>query len=217
MNAVQPALHCLLVEDHMLMAELLTAMLQTSPVVGPIKTARSVCEAKRQIDQLLPDLLILDLALPDGNGQKVALHLLKRHPSPYIILLSAQLQDFCCEPELLPHIHATVEKTAAYKELSHALNQISTSLEQKNEITSISNGFIKMSAREQEVFMLIGTGKKTREIADYLHISSSTVESHRKAIVQHLDASGAELVRLAAIFKYHTDKVSRAGLDHRAS
>jgi DNA-binding NarL/FixJ family response regulator len=204
MNNFVSGLNCLLVEDQTLVAELLRGLLQVSQQVACVRIAPSVQEACRLIDQLPPDLLILDLGLPDGDGQQVGLHLLKRHPKPKIILLSAQLHDFDCDPLLLPHIHASVDKTSAYKELTFALNGLNTSIERFSDGRSIGEPLPGLSLREQEVFLLIGSGKSSRMIASYLNISLLTVESHRKAISQKLGSSGAELVRLAALHLYKT-------------
>lgn len=204
MQSSGPGLNCLLVEDQTLVAELLRGLLQTSPQVGSVRLAHSVQEGCRLIDQMPPDLLILDLGLPDGDGQQVGLHLLKRHRKPRIILLSAQLHDFQCDPTLLPHIHASVDKTSAYKELTFALNGLNAGIADSSSGANISQLANTMSLREQEVFLLIGSGKSSRTIASALHISQSTVESHRKAIAQILGCSGAEMVRLAALHLYRT-------------
>ena len=204
MQSAGLGLNCLLVEDQTLVAELLRGLLQTSPQVGSVRLAHSVQEGCQLIDQRPPDLLILDLGLPDGDGQQVGLHLLKRHPKPRIILLSAQLHDFACDPSLLPHIHASVDKTSAYKELTFALNGLNASIAEGSSGESIAQLAHTMSLREQEVFLLIGSGKSSRAIASSLHISQSTVESHRKAIAQILGCSGAEMVRLAALHLYRT-------------
>ena len=198
------ALNCLLVEDQTLMVELLCGMLQTIRQIDGLRVAHSVRDACGLIDQRVPDLLILDLALPDGDGQQVGLHLLRRHPAPKIILLSAQLHDFQCDPCLLPHIHASVDKTSAYKELLLALNALNPGLNNTAAEASIQGRISTLSVRELEVFLLIGQGKSNREIATVLIVSVSTVESHRKAIAQHLGRSGAELVRLAAVHLYRT-------------
>ena len=199
------------------MGELLVAMVQTESVVGSVRMAKSVQEARIQIDRSVPDLLILDLALPDGNGQEVALHLLKFNPNPSIILLSAQLQDFKCEPSLLPHIHATVEKTKAYKELSHALKELGDSLNKQTEPTCLSKQVAKMTPREKDVFLLIGAGNTTRQIAEQLRINSSTVDTHRKAIAQHLGTSGSDLVRQAAIHSYRLQQYPTSDPSNRDS
>ena len=204
MQSAGPGLNCLLVEDQTLVAELLRGLLQTSPQVGSVRLAHSVQEGCRLIDQMPPDLLILDLGLPDGDGQQVGLHLLKRHPKPRIIVLSAQLHDFHCDPSLLPHIHASVDKTSAYKELTFALNGLNARIAEGSDRASMTQLVHTMSLREQEVFLLIGSGKSSRTIASSLNISLSTVESHRKAISQILGCSGAEMVRLAALHLYRT-------------
>lgn len=204
MENVSPGLSCLLVEDQTLMAELLRSMLQTSPQIRVVRLARSVKEACLLIDQVPPDLLILDLGLPDGDGQQVGLHLLKRHPAPRIILLSAQLHDFQCDPSLIHHIHASVDKTSAYKELMQALNTLSSGPNNSAEGATLNGRIGTLSVRELEVFLLIGHGKSNRDIATALNVSVSTVESHRKAIAQQLGRSGAELVQLAAVHLYRT-------------
>jgi DNA-binding CsgD family transcriptional regulator len=119
-------------------------------------------------------------------------------------LLSAQLHDFQCDPTLLPHIHASVDKTSAYKELTFALNGLNAGIADSSSGANISQLANTMSLREQDVFLLIGSGKSSRTIASALHISQSTVESHRKAIAQILGCSGAEMVRLAALHLYRT-------------
>ena len=204
MENVSPGLSCLLVEDQTLMAELLRTMLQTSPQIRVVRIARSVEEACHLIDQVPPDLLILDLGLPDGDGQQVGLHLLKGHPAPRIILLSAQLHDFQCDPSLIHHIHASVDKTSAYKELMQALNTLSSEPNNSAEGETLDGRIGTLSVRELEVFLLIGHGKSNRDIATALNVSVSTVESHRKAIAQQLGRSGAELVQLAAVHLYRT-------------
>jgi DNA-binding NarL/FixJ family response regulator len=192
-------LNCLLVEDHVLVADLLSGILQTVQGIGSIRVAHSLRESFVLIDRSIPDLLILDLALADGDGQQVAMHLLKWNPSPTIILLSSNLHDFCCCPELLPHIHAMVDKTSAYKDFRNVLKGIGKlpieclgGEDAPRRIETLSN-------RELEVFLLIGAGKKSFEIARQLNISVSTVGVHRKSICQIIGSSGADLVRLAAL------------------
>ena len=204
MGDIVKGLSCLLVEDQTLMAELLRSMLQTSPQVGVIRLAQSVQEACDLIDQVPPDLLILDLGLPDGDGQQVGLHLLKRHRAPRIILLSAQLHDFQCDQSLLPYVHASVDKTSAYRELLQALNTLNPGHNNSAEGESLKGRIGTLSVRELEVFLLIGQGKSNRDIATVLNVSVSTVESHRKAIAQHLGRSGADLVQLAAVHLYRS-------------
>ena len=74
-----------------------------------------------------------------------------------------------------------------------------------------------MTPREQDVFLLIGAGNTTRKIAEQLEISSSTVDSHRKAIAQHLGTSGSDLVRQAAIHSYRLQQYPTSDPSNRDS
>ena len=199
-------LKCLIVEDQILFADLLSGMLQASAVIGSVHTVHSIKEAEQWIDRGAPDILILDLILPDGNGQEVGLHLIKNHSSPAIILLSSQLDDFICEVELLPYVHAVINKTSAYKELAEAISSLARERQLNDNIGTSLTRLKLMSAREQEVFVLIGKGKKSSEISSVLNISISTVESHRKSIAQCLGTSGADLVRIAAVYCYKAEQ-----------
>ena len=199
-------MNCLLVEDHVLLAQLLGSILNNSPAISHYRIATTVNQAILMVDQAPPDLLILDLALPDGDGQEVALHLLKLNSCPAIVILSAQLHEFSCNPLLLPHIRAMVDKTSAYKDLALALNGLTPLKTDPHPQGNIIKNVSMMSAREQEVYLLIGAGLSSKEIAEKLYISPSTVESHRKGIAKHLSLSGTDLVRHAAVQVYRTEK-----------
>ena len=160
------------------------------------------------VEQSAPDLLILDLALPDGDGQEVAEHLLDYNPRPLIILLSAELHDFSPNPLLLPHICAIVDKSSAYKDLAIALSGLVDTQVAPAPEPIVAKNVNTLTIREQEVYLLIGNGMTSKQIADKLYISLSTVESHRKAIAKHLGTSGVDLVRHASVHLYRTENES---------
>ena len=204
-SQTREGLHCLLVEDQVLLAELLCSILRTSAALISVNIAKTVQHAKQMVDRNPPDILVLDLDLPDGDGQDVGIHLIKRHSNPSIIILSAKLNDFTCDPRLLPFVHSVIAKTSAYKELAHAICDVCAINGKTIETEGVQAKFRMMSTREQEVFLLIGQGKSSREICSILNIGLSTVESHRKALAQCLGTSGADLVRIAAIHCYKAE------------
>lgn len=197
---------CLLVEDQVLFAELLCGMLRSSSIINSVSIAPSVSQALQLINRSPPDILVLDLNLPDGDGQEVALNLVNYHPNPAIIILSAQANDFDCDPRLQPYLHAIIEKTSAYKELAKAIASLDINPQEGNCTGGTEKRVQMMTSREQEVYLLIGKGKSSREICSILNISLSTVESHRKAIAQCLGTSGADLVRRAAIHCFKAEE-----------
>lgn len=171
--------------------ELLVVMLRSQGCVEVSGTCTSEREAKRLCHELRPDLLILDLALPDGNGTEVLDTLRQVCPAARVIILSAEASSFLCPSSLRDQVEAVIDKSRAYADLSQAvatLRRRSLGIEPQQALT----------AREDEVLALIAGGFSNLEIAEALHLSRHTVETHRKRIVAKLGIRGQDLVRFAA-------------------
>lgn len=190
--------------------QLLVRMLRDQDGLDVVGTALGVAEGIEVCRRCRPELLILDLALPDGGGLEVVHGLDPTEPPPRVIVLSGEAASFQCPPPLRGLLHAVVDKTRAYDALrceigllwqehcqGHAgaaeagvesADPLPPELERRT-----------LTAREQEVLALIGRGLSNREIAALLHLSPRTVETHRKNIITKLGVSGPELVRYAAL------------------
>ena len=194
------SLTCLVVDDHMLIGQLLAGMLRTLPGIGAVSLATTVAEGiAAGVDQR-PDLLILDLSLPDGKGLDVLRALAKRHPDVACIILSSKAEECVCPTEYAANIRALVDKTAAFESLRFEVEAI---VRQRLGGAAATNGADPLRVlrpRELEVFERIGRGMTTREIAGSLGITVHTVNTHRKSIVAKLGVVGAELVRMAAVY-----------------
>ena len=195
------ALRCVVVEDQVMFLQLLVAMLRTQPNLEVVATAQGVQEAIGLCAHHGPDLLILDLALPDGDGVAVLQALSDQADPPAVIVLSGQASSFVCPRELAPLVQAVVDKTRAYADLSSVIQGLlEPSLdpqEHDGELAAARKG--RLTLREQQVFSLIGKGHTNRAIAELLGLSLRTVETHRKNITVKMGAKGGELVRLAAL------------------
>jgi DNA-binding NarL/FixJ family response regulator len=201
------ALRCVVVEDQVMFLQLLVAMLRGHEGVDVVGTALTVAEGKAVCLQKLPDVLILDLALPDGRGLEVAETLHAVAPTARVIVLSGEASSFVCPVPLRPMVHAVVDKTRAYGTLSQEIGEL---CRQRRASAGVSAASAdggesevplqrRLTEREDEIFALIGRGRSSREIAAQLHLSQRTVETHRKNIIAKLGVSGPELVRLAAL------------------
>ena len=181
-------LRCLIVEDQVMFLQLLRSMLEAVPGLSVVASATTQADAIafcRSNDP--PDLVILDLALPDGDGLAVAQALAEHHPNPQVVVLSGQASSFVCPAALQPLIAGVVDKTSAFHQLTSVLERC---LPQSAE---------PLTPRQQEIYGLIGQGLTNKEIAKTTNLSIATVETHRKAIAQKLGVSGAELVRQASL------------------
>lgn len=191
----------MVVEDQVMFLQLLVAMLRTQPNLEVVATAQGVEQAIALCASQSPDLLILDLALPDGDGIAVMEALIEQPDPPSVIVLSGQASSFVCPRQLTPLLHAVVDKTRAYSdlitEIQRLLHPPVEAPEQADAATP--TGRRPLTVREQEVFNLIGQGLTNRTIASMLGLSLRTVETHRKNITVKMGAKGGELVRMAAL------------------
>jgi len=192
----QRALQCLIVEDQVMFLQLLRSMLEALPGLEVRAVATTQAEALLLCNgDQPPDLLILDLALPDGDGLVVAEALATTNPNAKVVVLSGQASSFVCPAALQPWIVGVVDKTAAFAQLQSVLERCLPSAGEP------------LTPRQQEIFSLIGQGLSNKEIARSTSLSIATVETHRKAIAQKLGMSGAELVRHASLLgNLHQDE-----------
>ena len=193
-------LTCMIVEDQGLFLELLSGMLALRGGLRIVATARSVEEGRAVCEKHLPDLLVLDLDLPDGNGLEVAECLLKTKPEARVIIVSGHASGFVCPGWLNDSLQAIISKNDTFASLRAELDELlaieGTSAEplpQRNKLFAHK----PLTPRESEIFALIGEGLTTKEIATRLYVSEHTVQHHRKRIAAKLGTTGGELVQRA--------------------
>lgn len=187
---------CLIVEDEIMFAHMLAGMLRGIPGLVVEGIAHTTEEALRLDAESAPDLLVLDLALPDGHGLDVARQAARRNPDSRSIILSGQASTFVVPRGLQDHIYAVVDKTKAYSVLQREVLQF---LSARADQAGHPDPAAVLSPREREVFHELGHGLLNKEIADRLGISPGTVGLHRKRIAAKLKVRGSALVRLASL------------------
>jgi DNA-binding NarL/FixJ family response regulator len=196
------ALRCLIVEDQVMFLQLLCKMLQGLDGLDVVGTATS-CHGGLEACRLhRPDALILDLALPDGDGLSVARFLRMLQPQAKALVLSAQASSFVCPEDLEPMLVGVVDKTSTFETLQGVIE--AALLESRRGGAEPLQGVEGLTPRQRVIFALIGRGLASKAIAHSTGLSLATVETHRKAIARRLQCSGAELVRRAAL---HLDQM----------
>ncbi len=196
---------CVIVEDHLMFRELLGALLEAEGLVEVVAVARTAREGSKACELHRPDLLLLDLALPDGNGVAVARTLAKCNPAARTIIVSGEADTFRCPPALKSQVYSIVDKTRAFSilrsEVAGLVRQLVGGHAVRPETSSLS-------PREIQVFELVGHGLTSKEIAEKLHISHQTVETHRRNIGAKLGVGASALVSHAAIHNL-TSRIER--------
>lgn len=194
----------LLVEDQSMFVELLLPVLQAIAGLRVVATAGTAEEAMAAVQQLRPDLLILDLCLPDLPGIHVAEALQRVRPEAHLIVLSGQASSFLCPPALKPMLHAVVDKTSAFRELQQEIHhllgrQLPVDLPRPSASMESGTATATLTQRERDVLALLGQGCSSRAIAETLGIAETTVQTHRRSLREKLGVSGPRLMRLAVM------------------
>lgn len=205
----------LIVDDHPVFREGIKALIGKNPryeVAGEAGDARTALEVAQKIR---PDIMIVDLSLPDRSGIELIRELQGRMPKVRSLVLSMHSKADYIASAFQSGARGYVVKESAAENLIAALDamarddyymdsavsaQVVEKLMQKQpgspKITD--SNYDSLTAREQEIMALLAEGQSVREIAERLHISQKTVENHRSNIYSKLEIHNSiELVRYA--------------------
>ncbi len=202
----------LLADDHEIVREGLRNLLEKQEGFEVVAEAEDGLTAVKKAKKFSPDLVIMDIGMPDLNGIEATRQILAESPHIKIIALSMHSETRFVSEMLKAGASAYLLKDSAFEELIQAIqasrsNKIYLSPRIadkviKNYITSFPresfSPFSILTQREREVIQLIAEGKSTKKIASLLFLSVKTVETHRQNIMEKLDLrSVAELTKYA--------------------
>ncbi len=207
----------ILADDHKLVRAGIKSLLEDSEGVEVIGEAGDGREAVRLTGKLKPDMVFLDIAMPELNGLQAAEMIKKDYPEVDVVILSMYLDEEYVIQALKAGASGYLLKDSAPNELRLALDTIKQGkvyispalpramIEDYKERlrTASSPGEVPekkevLTSRQKEVLQLIAEGNSTREIAEKLFISIKTVETHRSQLMKKLGISDIPgLVRYA--------------------
>jgi len=190
-------LSCVIVEDQTMFRQMLHNLLQGTPDLRVVAAAASAADGVRACERHRPDLLVLDLALPNGSGIEVARRLAKLNPAAKTVILSGEASTFVCPAELRKMVHAILDKTQAFDDLAGELKALLPNARGGSSSARSKDVRDRLSEREYEIFLLVGRGLMSKEIGEKLFISPQTVQTHRRKMADKLGTTGSEFVQLA--------------------
>jgi len=182
----------LLVDDHPLVRRGFRRMLEDDPDLQVVGEASTGEEAIFMATDLLPDVVVMDCAMPGTNGLEATRAILRDRPSIAILMLSMHSEDTLVRQALEAGAHGYVLKSALDLDLANAVKRVAAG-ERIMGAARPGPSALKgerargLSARELEVLRLICRGKSNREIAVDLNLSANTVAVHRANIMAALD------------------------------
>jgi len=203
----------LLAEDHTLVRQGFRRILEDDPRITVVGEARTGLEAIEQCKELKPDVVVMDLSMPELGGLEATAEVLKANPQIKIVILSmysneayvrkafelgakGYLLKNAIEVDLTRAVMALAEGQAYFSPgVSHIVLE---SMKAGTFQGTSQDPYEKLTLREKEVLQLIAQGKSNKEIATLLNISVNTVAVHRARVMETLDLHRtAELVLFA--------------------
>jgi two-component system, NarL family, response regulator NreC len=210
--AASETIRVLIADDHQIVRDGLLSLLEKEADIQVVGIAKEGRTALKMVQDLAPQVVVMDVSMPDLNGIE-ATHLIRKDfPEVKVIALSMHTAPRFVINMIQAGAAGYLIKDCAFRELSEAIrlvaikNQIYLSpgitgiVVQKCLTNSFADSpfFTDLSSREREVLQLIAEGMKTVEIAKHLFVSVKTVESHRSTIFMKLKIDSiAELTKFA--------------------
>jgi DNA-binding NarL/FixJ family response regulator len=189
----------------------LKSLLEKQPDMKVVGEAENGRDAVSMVKDLTPDVVVMDLHMPELNGVDATRGALAAHASAKVICLSAHANERMTSEILKAGASGYVLKEGAFEELNTAIRTaisgkvylspsvagmlVNDLVRGRGEPQSV---FSTLSNREREVLQLITEGKTTKEIAFNLHVSVKTAETHRRNLMEKLQIDSiAELTKFA--------------------
>lgn len=203
------AIKLFIVDDHYMVIEGIHSLLQNEKSIEWMGHASNAASCLAFLQHQLPDVILMDINLPDKSGIDLCKEVKEKYPAIFILGLSTFNQQSFIEKMIGSGASGYVIKNATQQELMEAIHTVVKGKEYLSFDAAVTlrkpdtqNNIPVITRREKEVLELIAEGMTNNEIARQLFISSTTVDTHRKNLLSKLGAKNtASLVRIAAQLK----------------
>jgi two-component system, NarL family, response regulator NreC len=219
MTTTPPPLRILIADDHDVMRQGTRSLVEREKGWEVCGTASTGREAISKAAELKPDIIIMDMTMPELNGLDAAIQIKRRLPGTEVLLFTAHESDDLIRDAFQAGVKSFVLKSEAHQILVEAIESLarhkpfftakvseilfSNILQRAEGHQDVTEPGERLTLREREIVQLIAEGKSNKEVAEALGISIRTAETHRASILRKLNLdSVASLVRYAIRNKF---------------
>ena len=214
--SIMKSIRVLLADDHKLIRAGLVLVVQQQPDLIVIGEADDGRQAVQLVESLKPDVVVMDIGMPNLNGIEAARQITASRPDTAVVILSMHADEGYVLRALKAGARAYLLKDSATTDLVQAIRAVvegksffspavSKVLLQdymrKLRRSGAEDSYDLLSPREREVLQLVAEGKSNKEVANLLNLSTYTVETHRAKIMQKLNLKGVPELILYAVRK----------------
>jgi len=211
---VNEKIKVMLCDDHAILRSGLTRLLGEQEDIEVVGEAENGREAVQKVQELYPDIVLMDIGMPVMNGMEATKQIKKRNPDIKVLVLTMHDNEEYLFQVLQAGASGYVLKKAADSDLVNAIHVVARGdcflypsaakmvvedyLEKLRSGQEPTSSYDTLTDREREILKLVAEGYTNREIAESLFISVKTVETHKSNIMEKLNLhKRAELVRYA--------------------
>ena len=203
----------LVVDDHTLVRDGIRALLELVADVEVVGEATNGKEALEKVEQLAPDVVLMDLAMPIMGGLEATRRIRRQFPTTRVLALTQYDDSEYVVPVIEAGARGFVTKMAAFSELASAIQAVYKGdsflspsaaaalveeCQQKTNVEGEKDPYQQLTDREREVLKLVVEGHTAREIADMLVVSPKTVEWYKTSLMNKLNIHNrTELIKFA--------------------
>ena len=204
----------ILVDDHKILREGICSLVKGFPDIEVVGEAAEGRSALRLVEELSPDVVIMDISMPELNGIDATRQITAKHPGVKVIALSMHYDKQFVSEIFKAGASGYLLKDCAFDEMEHAIRVVidnktyinpqiaslvvESLVNQPAATTTNTQTFSLLTKREKEILQLIADGNSTKQIASQLSVSAKTIESHRRQVMGKLNIRNvAELTKYA--------------------
>lgn len=210
------SIRILIADDHGIVRKGLRLQLEQHPQFKVVGEASDGRDAVRLADELKPDVVVMDIAMPNLNGIQATAQITKHRPQTRVIMLSMHSDESYLTRSLAAGAKGYLLKDSAEVDLQRAVEAVSqgksffspaianTLLEdymRQLQQKGLEDSYELLTDREKEVLQMLAEGKSNKDVAQELSLSPYTVETHRTRIMQKLNLHNATDIVLYAVRK----------------
>jgi DNA-binding NarL/FixJ family response regulator len=194
-------LRLLVVDDHEVVRQGLAALLSRRETFQVVAEAGSVEEALAAVERFMPDLVIMDIRLPDGSGIEACREIRAEHPEIRVVMLTSYPDEEAVLSAIVAGASGYLLKQVRARDLVAALEAVGRGeslldpavtekvLERVRRIATspYTDEFAQLTAQEQKILLLVAEGKTNKEIAAEVFLSDKTVKNYVSSILSKLN------------------------------